>query len=369
MVTAQQSFFCRFMILVLCSVLYQCAYARQYYLNSNSGNDSQAGIARDKAWKSLASLHQRNFLPGDTINFECGSGWDTGLEINDSGSPDKPIVFRAIGTGSKPVFSQAKAGGKAVNILSSYVILDAVLAKDAQYAAVNIAKGANHNIIRNCEMSNAGAGVMISGKYNLITQNYAHDLVMVKNTPGGDDDYGAVAFWVFNSNNEISYNRATRCRAPSLDYGSDGGFFEIYSNGDSSYVHHNYAEDCNGFLEVGGGTARHVMVSHNVSLENGEWTFHVSGKFRADIQDFRMEHNTIISKKGTKWNNILGLGRDAPNLPTVIFSHNLVIIGGESGEKVARHGNFTHENNTYFLLDGAQLGYTLHASENISNVN
>ncbi len=353
----------------LLAALTSPVFAQTYYVNGVSGDDANAGTARNRPWKSLAPVHARQFLPGDTVNFEAGSVWDAGLVIDDSGTPRQPLVFRAVGSGAKPVFSKAGKGAKAIDVTGSWVVLDGFLAKDANQAGVYLAKGANHNVVRNCEIGNCGGGVMLHGRYNLVTQNYAHDLVMVKNTPGGDDDYGAVAYWVFNSNNEISYNRAERCRASSYDYGADGGFFEVYTNGDSSYVHHNYAEDCNGFLEIGGGTARGIVVAHNVSIENGEWTFHLGGKFRADIQNFRMEHNTIISRKGTKWNNLLGVGKGTLAPGILVFKNNLVVVGGEAAEVVAKQSGFTHENNTYFLLDGAQTGFPLGPNERVQQVN
>ncbi len=340
--------------------------ARQYYVNSVSGNDANPGTELNRPWQSLSRVQAASFQPGDTINFACGSSWDTGLEIKSSGRAGSPLVFRAVGEGLKPSISHTGLMTKAITVTGCWVIVDGFLAKDANHAGIFLAQGADHNIIRNCEMTNCGGGVMLYGQHNLIISNYAHDLIMVRNTPGGDDDYGAVAYWVFAPNNEIAYNRAVRCRASSYDYGADGGFFEVYTNGDSTYVHHNYAEDCNGFLEVGGGLARHIIVSNNVSIENGEWTFHLTGKFKADIQDFRIEHNTIISRKGTKWNNLLGLGKGVLTGNELIFRDNLVVLGGEAPEKVARYGNFIHEGNTYFLLDDAQLGYATGNGEQIT---
>ena len=355
--------------IALCSyilLLGHIALARQYFVDSRSGADANPGTEPGRPWQSLTPVQATSFQPGDTINFACGSSWDTGLEIKSSGTPGRPIVFRAIGEGPKPSISRVGNMAKAINVTGSWVIIDGFLAKGANQAGIFLAKGADHNIIRNCEMTNCGGGVMMYGQHNLITNNYAHDLIMVKNTPGGDDDYGAVAYWVFGPNNEIAYNRAVRCRASSYDYGADGGFFEVYTNGDSTYVHHNYAEDCNGFLEIGGGTARHVLVSHNVSIENGEWTFHLAGKFKADIQDFSMEYNTIISRKGTKWNNILGFSKGTPGVNAIRFTNNMIVLGGKAAERVAKQDNFIHEGNTYFLLDGAQLGYAAGKGEQIN---
>lgn len=349
---------------------------RSYFVNSVAGNDSNPGTKRDRPWKTLVPVHAMVFQAGDTVHFECGSSWDTGLEIRHSGREGLPIVFRAVGEGEKPVFSKAGNLSSAISVFGKWVIVDGFYAKDSHFAGINLAKGADRNVIRNCEISKCGGGVIIHSRQNLITKNFAHDLTMIRNTaaasknaPGGDDDYGAVAYWVFNAGNEISFNRAERCRAPSYDYGADGGFFESYTNGDSTYVHHNYAEDCNGFLEIGGGSARGIRVLHNVSVENGEWTFHLGGKFKADIQNFKIEHNTIISRKGTKWNNILGFGKGSPQANALIFKNNLVVIGGGATEKVANDNNFLHEANTYFLLDNAALGFPAGTGEAVSKFN
>lgn len=90
-------------------------------------------------------------------------------------------------------------------------------------------------------------------------------------------------------------------------------------------------------------------------------------KFVADIQDFRMEHNTIISRKGTKWNNLLGFSKGVIDAKMLIFKNNIVVLGGEPAEKVAKSNNFIHEGNTYFLLDGAQLGFLANSSEQVSH--
>ena len=79
--------------------------------------------------------------------------------------------------------------------------------RDAHDGGVAILR-ANHNIIQDIEATNVGRGIIISGQYNLITRNYVHDLHMVVNTPGGNDDWGAQGVSLSDgSNNEISNNR------------------------------------------------------------------------------------------------------------------------------------------------------------------
>ena len=179
--------------------------------------------------------------------------------IDNSGTSSKPITFTDYETGAMPTFSNPGVQwGHAVDIRASWVIIDHFFAQNAHEAGIFIASCSNNNIVRNSEITQAGSGVMLNGQYNLITGNYAHDLTMIVNTSGGDDDYGAVEFWIYAPNNEISYNRCYNCKASSYDYGFDGGTVEIYTNGDNSHIHQNWSENSQGFFEVGGGSAQNV---------------------------------------------------------------------------------------------------------------
>jgi hypothetical protein len=109
---------------------------------------------------------------------------------------------------------------------------------------------------------------------------------MVINTPGGNDDYGAVAVVLSNSGNEVSYNRMVNCFATSQDYGFDGGAVEWWSNADNNYVHHNFSYGNDGFLEVGGGSARNSVVAYNVSVNSRRFAvFHLSGVFGSTVEN------------------------------------------------------------------------------------
>ncbi|MHB0878238.1 MAG: hypothetical protein ACYC5O_19555, partial [Anaerolineae bacterium] len=102
-----------------------------YYVNSSTGSDSNSGTSSSAPWRSLAPVHSRNFVAGDTINLAAGSTFDGGLVINDSGSTSSPITFQAYGSGNKPVIRNSGDWSVAVNIQASYVILDGILARDA----------------------------------------------------------------------------------------------------------------------------------------------------------------------------------------------------------------------------------------------
>jgi hypothetical protein len=348
---------------------------RQYYVCSITGNDSNPGTSREKAWKSLKPVNDMEFMPGDIVNFARGSSWTGELFIKNNGERDKPIIFRAFGKGDRPVISNPAQANHVVNITGNRIIFDGFMVKDSHSAAIRLANGANHNVVRNCRITNAGMGIGSWGSYNLFTRNFVHDLNMIVNTPKEvhpDDDHGAVAFWMFAPNNEISYNTAVNCRAPSYDYGHDGGFFEIWGNGDSTYVHHNWSENNDGFFEFGGsaripghGSSAGVVIAYNVCINSDRFgVMHFGDYFHNRTRGLRIENNTIIRTEESPSLFWYGSGE----LPggTMSFKNNIVVRGGE-GQRVFTTHDFERRNNIYHLMGGAGLGFEPGESEIVAD--
>lgn len=338
------------------------AASSTFYVDSVEGSDANSGTTVASAWKSLAKVNASHFLPGDVVYFKRGSTWTGELDIRDSGIPGSPITFSDYGSGPRPTISNAGVGTRVVKIFGSWVVIQGFLVKDSGDVAVEIENGANHNVVQNIEATNSGQGISVSGQFNLITNNYAHDLKMIVNTPGGTDDYGALGFLIMNSDNEVSYNRCVNCRAPSYDFGYDGGVVEIYSNGDNSYIHNNYGRASDGFLEVGVGTARNVRVAYNVSDNNYTHfgCLHTGGTFGSLIDNFKIENNTIVNTTVTGW-AVINCA-DVPLTSSQLYFRNNVVY---TNMLVAGQGGFTHTNNDYLVSGGAQVGYTLSSSERI----
>jgi hypothetical protein len=217
-----------------------------------------------------------------------------------------------------------------------------------------------------------GTGVTVQGQYNLVTHNYLHDLIMIRNTSGGNDDYGAVGVWLYNANNEISYNRMVNCIATSYDYGVDGGAVELYGNADNTYIHHNWATGCKGFIEVGGGSARNVRVAHNVSISNVRFTLlHLTGGFASVVEDFRVEHNTICEMEDyadLKYDTLDFIGSPTPG--TYLLRNNIFQINDFWYVSDAdRNGwQFTHDHNLFYLTNSrTKVGFVLGQGERVAN--
>lgn len=92
-----------------------------YYVDSREGNDSNTGTNPTFAWKTLAKVNAKTFLPGDRILLKSSSVWEGQLWPKGSGVEAKSIIVGMYGGGVKPVIN---GGG---------LFEDAVLLKNQQY--------------------------------------------------------------------------------------------------------------------------------------------------------------------------------------------------------------------------------------------
>jgi hypothetical protein len=357
------------------------ASAANYYVDSVGGNDSNSGTTLTTPWRTLTPVANRTFSPGDTINLKRGSLWSGGLTIPNSGTSANPITYIAYGTGNAPIIEKniGDSWSNCITINGDYVVVDGIKLQNTHDAGIYISYGADHNTIRNVEVTNAGFGITNHGRYTLITQSYFHDLKMVFNTVGGgSDDYGAVGVNITTDNNEVSYNRFINCIAPSYDFGVDGGAIEFYGgdnpdrNLDYNYIHHNYASGNKGFVEVGIGHANNVRFAYNVSVNNGRFSvINMGDQFGATIFNFKVENNTIVETANTSqgW-AIFGFG--AATTPDMFLARNNIIyvswykyianLTDYAGSAI------THQNNLYYFTDPRTvLGYSLGSGESMSN--
>lgn len=77
------------------------AFAADYYVDSQTGDDADDGLSPENAWRSLERVSSAKLQPGDAVYFKSGERWRGGLKPA-SGSPDKPILYSSYGDGAKP---------------------------------------------------------------------------------------------------------------------------------------------------------------------------------------------------------------------------------------------------------------------------
>jgi hypothetical protein len=112
------------------------AQAANYYVDSDSGNDSNSGLAPDQAWKTLDVVNGKSFQPGNQILFKAGTHYAGQLALKGSGAmidgKAQPIVVGKYGDGPKPrIDGQGQA-------------LDTLLLRNADYWEIRDLEITNH---------------------------------------------------------------------------------------------------------------------------------------------------------------------------------------------------------------------------------
>ena len=349
-------------------------FAKDYYVDP-SGNDGNDGQSTGTAWQSLVKVSGATFQPGDTINFKKGGVWVGELLAKSSGNSSARITYQAYGSGNAPQIKNLGAASsnyeKVIRVTGSYNVIQGFLLTDAHEAGVRIMPGANNNVIQNNEMTRVGTGVMTEGDTVLITQNYAHDLTAVRDSQGGNDDYGAVCFWMYGGNNiEISYNRCINGSTHSYDYGHDGGFVEIFNNYQSMSnirIHHNYSYNTEGYYEFGAGnsgaSASDITISYNTIVSPGSSTNVCinASNGNINISNIRFENNTVVKNGNTDGKQGYEFFGCRDDLSAFQVRNNIFYF--TEGSYVTRHPNLSHSNNLYYMTGGSQVGYSLGSSE------
>jgi Ca2+-binding RTX toxin-like protein len=325
-----------------------------YYLDKSSAraSNSNAGTSPDAPFASLAAINGRAFQPGDVISIKAGTTYQGSLDITADGTAAAPITFTSYGTGTKPLIQATGTYGIMLRD-ADHVVLDGLATKGAARGGVMLDAASSNNVVRNMEVWDAGFGIEVAGQYNHFLSNYVHDLKMIVNTPGGDDDTGAIAFGIFGSNNEFAHNRIERAAAPSYDYGRDGGGFETWRSVSNLYIHHNWVEDSIGFLEIGGvagAVVNGIRIEHNISLNNGgfHWLHNSGGTFGINLGSLEIAYNTIVGQNAAANQIVFGFG-GAPNAQ---YSNHHNIVDYNRGWTIF---NQPVENRSYNHYDGPSI--------------
>ncbi|MDR2439882.1 MAG: hypothetical protein LBE12_10995 [Planctomycetaceae bacterium] len=74
-------------------------FGAEFYVDSESGNDTNTGTTPVLAWKSLKAVNNADLKPGDTVRFKRGGLW-RGQLVPKSGNENQPIVYTSYGDSS-----------------------------------------------------------------------------------------------------------------------------------------------------------------------------------------------------------------------------------------------------------------------------
>lgn len=78
---------------------------RDYYLDYNTGDDSNSGRSPSSAWRTIGKVNSIPLVHGDTVHFRRGEVWRETLEPLNGGAPGHPVTFTAYGSGPAPIIT------------------------------------------------------------------------------------------------------------------------------------------------------------------------------------------------------------------------------------------------------------------------
>ncbi len=358
------------------------AGAKEYYINSVKGSDSNTGQSPSQAWKTTLPAGQIRLHPGDTLYFACSSLFTGGLEIRDSGNEKSPIVLTRYGKGTAPLFTNPDHGvlnGNAIRLSGDNLVVDglsftgcaAAPNHDLTYTdiwdtgAIRIIYGADHCTVKNCAFSDCPKGIQSSGEHALITRNFLHS---ANRRPLSNPGWGPIAIHLGNSNQEVSYNIVRDYYFVGGEFGADGGAIELDDGRNPKkniYIHHNYTQSNMGFLEVSWNADIQKTETHNLRVE-----YNISDDFQdfvmlwAPTHETTIENNTILRRQQIR--NAIEPTVFCCDYGGVTIRNNIIVV--DSTVTVFTRGNTDdhhHTNNLYWSVDGSlpRIGTTLHPTE------
>jgi hypothetical protein len=359
------------------------AFATKYYVDPSS-TSSTANGSLQSPWKTIAQVNTGTsiLLPGDTVLFKRGQTYVGKLNVAKSGTAANPIVYTNYGTGTLPEFTNTVSG--VITIYSKqYIVIDGIAITDRTISATDhsiqakisyaiIVDNSPNCTIKNSDISLVGVAIEIAGGSNntLVTNNYFHNLRMVRNTVGGDDDYGANPMVVGSSSNMITNNRFEECWGLSYDYGFDGGAVELFgSTMDNNKIMYNTAINCNGFIEIGSstnGSASNNIIAYNKVINCGILGVYQNGAtFSVTVNNLQYYNNTVVETvKQYAKPSVLFWMAGTGNQGMLVVKNNIFWLS--SGVNVASSkfntGQMIHSNNIYRMTTGV-LGITANSTE------
>jgi len=86
------------------------AFAADYYVDSNAGNDAFTGTTPWRPWRTLSRVNHYKFQPGDIIHLGRGSMWREVLTPQGANDANfRGVTFEPYGTGANPVINGSDA--------------------------------------------------------------------------------------------------------------------------------------------------------------------------------------------------------------------------------------------------------------------
>jgi hypothetical protein len=199
-----------------------------YYLDSESGRDSNHGTSPENAWKSLKHVNEVIFNPGDRILLKAGTRYSGQLKPQGSGKQGKPIIVDMYGVGGKPRFDDLLIEGcHIVRCERNGIIGSGYWRRDQWYPSLNVV------IRKNLLEQVPGDGIVpIACDGALVEHNVMRDCPRL--LPDGD---AAAGIWPWSCDNTvIQFNEVSDHKSPWDAQGFDSDW-----NCRNTIIQYNYA--------------------------------------------------------------------------------------------------------------------------------
>lgn len=357
--------------------------SKNYYVDPLSQSINFIG-SEDNPWKTLdqVSSASASLLPGDTVFFRRSRTYSGKLNILASGDATAPIVFTSYGVGEMPELDNAlthiiRLSNRNYIVIDGFKIIDrSVHATDhtklANTTYAIVLENSSHCTIKNCDISLVGIGISVSGNSigSKVQHNRIYNLRMLRNTIGGNDDFGATGIVLASSNITVTNNHFEDCWGTSFDYLYEGGTVELFGDTvNNNLVAYNTAINNNGFVKVGSisnGLSNNNIFAYNKVINCGYLAIlQDTGLYRTRIKNIQFYNNTIVEtlqqlRKPTAIFWMPGAGYTG----MAVVKNNIFWLS--SGINVASNkfdkGSMVHTNNIYRLSQGI-VGLSLDATE------
>lgn len=302
-------------------------FATDYFVHPNLGKDTNSGLTKIEAFKTLARATQIKFLPGDRLLLASGETYYDIIEIkNTQGTANKPIIIKSILWNSESNFIPAKIDfkGKANGILiedSSFIhVMDLQLTADGFHAGRE-------------EKSNMRCGILVTNKHSKQMTN-----ILIKNISIYDVYYENAGFK--RGESEVRTANGTQ---------KYGWGIRVINNNGTSKIEKVTIEDCTikSVAHTGiklTGTRRNISnitISNNIVEATGG-----PGIQMSEVKDIRVNNNHV-SHSGSyddsrKWGR--GSGLWTWSASNVLIEHNKFLYANGPGDSAGAHIDFNCDN-------------------------
>ncbi len=368
--------FCKKNIIFLFSLCLTLFSGKVFAVNFYADPSSTALTATGSIstpWKTISQINNgtTNISAGDTVFFKSGQTFIGRLVCSNSGTEKAPIVYTSYGNGDFPILTNTVSdvivmNNKSFIVVNGLKIIDKSMDPNnhsitAKISYAIVISNSTNCTIQNCDISLVGIAISIdNGSHNIIVNsNYLHNLRIVKNTIGGNDDYGANGIVIGGYANTITHNKFESCWAYCYDYDHDGGAIELYDhNLSDNNILYNIAIECDGFIEVGShdnGLAENTLIAYNKIINCGTiGVFHNNASFATTVNNTMYFNNVVIATKRLfSTDDVLFWMSDNTEMDVIKLRNNIFWINADMKilNNITLSTKILHKNNMYFLAN------------------